>query len=235
MLVKTETSAIICGDAVVKLPDLLENSIDFIFTDPPYGLKIARTFQIAGDEVANDLFSVFVNEATRILKPGACLCCCCGGGGSDEGCVFADWTTKLLNTPKLKFKQMVIWDKGPMGIGWHYRRSYETILVAQKSGAKCRWYDTSHRIENVVRHIRKVPTQSKNKHPAEKPVLLAAYFIKLHTQPSDIVLDPFCGHGSTGVAAVNTKRQFLGIDIEPKYCEMAKWNISQAEHQGKLF
>ena len=46
---------------------------------------------------------------------------------------------------------MVIWDKGKMGMGWHYRRSYETVLVAQKRGGPCKWYDESHKIENIIR------------------------------------------------------------------------------------
>jgi hypothetical protein len=49
------------------------------------------------------------------------------------------------------FKQMVVWDKGPMGMGWHYRRSYETVLVGEKRGGKCRWYDDSQTIENIIR------------------------------------------------------------------------------------
>lgn len=46
---------------------------------------------------------------------------------------------------------MIVWDKGPMGMGWHYRRSYETVLVAEKPGAACRWYDDTNGIENIIR------------------------------------------------------------------------------------
>ena len=49
------------------------------------------------------------------------------------------------------FKQMVVWDKGPIGMGWHYRRSYETVLVGEKPGAACRWFDDSQQIENIIR------------------------------------------------------------------------------------
>lgn len=121
---------------------------------------------------------------------------------------------------------MVVWDKGPIGMGWHYRRSYETVLVGQKRGAACKWYDKTQRIENIIRHIPKIIPQ-KNNHPTEKPVQLAAHFINLHTQPGDLVLDPFCGAGSTLVAAQKLGRNYIGIDLDPKWREAAEVKLSQ--------
>lgn len=98
----------------------------------------------------------------------------------------------------LDFKQMVVWDKGPIGMGWHYRRSYETVLVAQKPGAACKWYDTSQQIENIIRPgsygIRKI-IPGADEHPTPKPVELPAFFIGLHSEPGDLILDPFTGGG----------------------------------------
>ena len=86
----------------------------------------------------------------------AALLAACGGGGPDPQ--FARWALEL--DQHLDFKQMVVWDKGPMGMGWHYRRSYETVLVAQKPGAACRWFDKTNRIENIIRHIPKIIPQA---------------------------------------------------------------------------
>ena len=137
----------------------------------------------------------------------------------------------------LEFKQMVVWDKGPMGMGWHYRRSYETVLVGQKRGGKCRWFDNSHKIENIIRPgdygIKKIIPR-RDQHPTQKPVALGAHFISLHTQPGDTVLDPFMGSGTTGVACVQTGRNFIGIEIEPKYFEIAQARISAAQQQLAL-
>lgn len=127
---------------------------------------------------------------------------------------------------------MVVWDKGPMGMGWHYRRSYETVLVAQVPGAACRWYDDTHAVENIIRPgtaPKIIP--SAEQHPTEKPWQLAAHFIKLHTQPGDLVLDPFCGSGSTGVAAVMLGRRFLGIELDPQYAGMARRRIAGWRHK----
>jgi site-specific DNA-methyltransferase (adenine-specific) len=123
----------------------------------------------------------------------------------------------------LTFKQLVVWDKGPMGMGWHYRRSYETVLVAQKPGAACKWYDETNQIENIIRPGKGIPKiiPRKTQHPTEKPVGLAAHFIGLHTLPGDLVLDPFAGSGSTGEAAHLMGRRFIGIELDPKFHAMA--------------
>jgi site-specific DNA-methyltransferase (adenine-specific) len=125
------------------------------------------------------------------------------------------------------FKQMVVWDKGPMGMGWHYRRSYETVLVGQVPGAACRWYDETNRIENIIRHIPKIIPAASD-HPTPKPPNLAGHFIQLHSQPGDIVLDPFMGSGTTLVAAKNLGRRAIGIEIEERYCEIAVRRLAQS-------
>ena len=117
----------------------------------------------------------------------------------------------------LGFKHMVVWDKGPIGMGFHYRRSYEVVLVSQPiGGGKCNWYDTTKAVENIIRPntgAKKI-IPSKGQHPTEKPWGLAGKFISYHTQAGDTVLDPFVGGGSTGVAAIREDRHFIGSDID---------------------
>jgi site-specific DNA-methyltransferase (adenine-specific) len=234
---------IIQGDCIEEMKKMGDKSADMIFTDPPYGHNnnnngdlianrekalgrgdAGESRPIANDGAeANEVFKVFLVEASRLLKPGCCCCCCGGGGGPDPQ--FARWSLWIDGTDGLDFKQMIIFDKGPMGMGWHYRRSYETVLVAQKRGAACKWFDETNRIENIIRPgdygIRKI-IPSKNQHPTEKPYELAAHFIRLHTQEGDTVLDPFCGSGSTGEACVRLNRKFIGIEIDPQFVDMAE-------------
>ena len=232
-----------CMDILPKIPD---NSVDLVLTDPPYGhnnnsnedliavweracgrgdyIPERDDRPIANDGIeANEMFKLFLPEANRILKPGAVCCCCCCGGGPDPQ--FARWS--LWMDEAMEFKMMVVWDKGPMGMGWHYRRSYETVLIAQKKGAKCRWYDDSHKIENVIRHIPKI-IPSKDQHPTEKPVKLMEHFIQLHTKENDLILDPFMGSGTTAIACINTNRNFIGIELSQEYCNIANQRIHQA-------
>ena len=238
---------VVCADCLDVLKTMPENSVDSVVTDPPYGHNnnnngdlISRWEQalgrgaspveafrpIANDGVeANDLFRASLPEWKRILKPGSCCCCCGGGGGPDPQ--FARWSLWLDEV--LQFKQMIVWDKGPMGMGWHYRRSYETVLVAQKPGAKCRWEDTTKRVENIIRPgdygIRKIIPR-KDQHPTQKPVELAAHFIRLHTKEGDLVLDPFCGVGSTCVAAAQLGRRYIGLDVEQRWVDIARRRLA---------
>ena len=212
------------GDAREIMPFFPDNSIDMIFTDPPYGhnnnnnndlihswekalgmsKEIAPMRPICNDstEDAEKLFAFLMEQAPRLLKEESCCCCCCGGGGG-PGPMFARWSLKM--DQHLTFKQMIVWDKGPMGMGWHYRRSYETILVGHKGN-------------NIPQ---------ANEHPTAKPYQLAGFFIELHSQPHDIIFDPFMGGGSTIEAARKAGRRFIGIEIDPQWLPIAVKRLRQ--------
>jgi len=238
------------ADCLEIMRVMKDKSVDFVFTDPPYGHnnnnngdliqrweaalgkgEVRPAIPIMNDGAeANELFYDALKQFSRILYPGSCCCCCCGGGGGPDP-QFARWS--LWMDEIIGFKQMVIWDKGPMGMGWHYRRSYETVLVGEKPGAKCRWYDESHRVENVIRHIKKIIPRAEQ-HPTEKPVELARHFILLHTRPGDTVLDPFMGSGSTGQACIETGRNFIGIELDPKFYVMAHERLNRCSQDYRL-
>ena len=232
------------GDCLEVMKSIPDNSIDFIFTDPPYGInnnnngslihrreealgrtktvQDARPIMNDGKEEATELFITSLYEYKRILKDRSVCCICSGGGGGTKSVVFVDWVRMIVDV--LTFHQIIIWDKGKIGMGWRYRRSYETALVAHK-GNRMNWYDTSHKVENIIRHIPKI-IPSKDQHPTQKPVALARHFIELHTKPGDTVLDPFVGSGTTGVACMQTGRNFIGIELDPNYYKMAEKRIN---------
>ena len=237
---------IIEGDCLKVMKEFPDNHFDMIFTDPPYGHNnnngdLISRWEAAlgcGDYVperdnrpiandgkeANQLFNDFLIEAKRVLKPGAAICCCCGGGGGPDP-MFARWSLSMDEL--FDFKQMVIWDKGPMGMGWHYRRSYETVLVATKKGGKQYWFDKSMKVENIIRpkKVKKIiPTADQ--HPTQKPVELVELFIEYHTQPGMLVLDPFLGSGTSAVACRRIGRHYTGIELSPEYCEIARKRIA---------
>jgi site-specific DNA-methyltransferase (adenine-specific) len=72
-------------------------------------------------------------------------------------------------------------------------------------------------------------------HPTTKPIELMRWCIENYTNPSDTIFDPFMGSGTTGVACVQLGRNFIGCEIDPKYFEIAKKRIAQAEMQPQLF
>ena len=260
-----ELNKIYQGDYLKIMRGFPDASIDMIFTDPPYGhnnnngdlihnreaaLGLSPSCEsgpqqarpIANDgKEANEIVRSFFAEAKRLLKPGSCCCCCCGGGGGPDP-QFARWSLWLDEV--LDFKQMVIWDKGPMGMGWHYRRSYETVLVAQKPGAACKWYDETNAVENILR-AGAVPKiiPSSDQHPTEKDPRLAMHFIRLHSTPGDVILDPFCGSGSTLDGANRMGRKWIGIELDDQFYAMSTERMNravvlppeQAMEQGRLF
>jgi DNA modification methylase len=245
---REKAGVIYCADCLDVMKAMPDKCVDFIFTDPPYGHNNNNGDMIANWEAiyggtkkvavedyrpiandgpeANELFQSCVSEYARLLANPGC-CCCCGGGGPDPQ--FARWSLWLDKA--IPFKMMVVWDKGPMGMGHHYRRSYETVLVASQ-GSPCKWYDNSNRIENVIRPgymgIAKI-IPSADQHPTQKPIELPKHFIQLHTLPGEIVIDPFLGSGTTAVAAKQLGRQYIGIEIEERYCKIAVDRLRQEE------
>jgi len=226
------------GDCREILPTLADASVDLVITDPPYGHKQndgdlaskLRVFDgrpgnsrpIANDgPEANDFVRFLFEQSARLLSNGGCCCCCCGGGGGPDP-QFARWS--LWMDEFLDFKQMVIWDKGGLGLGWHYRRSYEVVLVGEKKGAPCRWFGGDSQ-SNVIRIPKIIPRDYE--HPTPKPEALMAKFIELHSRSGDLVLDPFCGSGPTLRVAKDLGRRAIGIEIDERWCEMAAKRLQQ--------
>lgn len=238
------------ADCFEVMATLAPGSFAAAITDPPYGHNnnngdLISNWEKAlgvskGDEkprpIANDgkeateIFERFCKEAARLCC--CCCCCCCGGGGPDPQ--FARWA--LILDKYFNFAQQVIWDKGKMGMGWHYRRSTECILVAyNKRLKKAPWYTTSRKIENIIRPgdygIKKI-IPSASDHPTPKPVALFEHFIRLHTPEGGTILDPFAGAGTAGLAAMRTGRKAILIELEERWCEMAAKRLEQERNKA---
>lgn len=212
---------IINGDCLQVMKHIPDNSIDFILTDPPYGIDFLSPITDNHTKIKNDSFDDFklllpdmLSEFKRILKDTAVCCCCCGGGKTPVSQIFTLEAIKYFN-----LIQTVIWDKKTIGLGWRYRPSYETIIILSKSKDNYNFYDNSNCVSNIVRKTTVIP--KKGNHPTPKPVALMEHFIRLHSQVNDIVLDPFMGIGSTCVACKNTNRRYIGIELDDKYFDIA--------------
>jgi len=224
------------------LPD---GSVPMIWTDPPYGHNnnnngdlIHRREVALGqgesppenarpilNDSAEDMERVvrgMLAEAGRVLSPDCCFCCCCCGGGPNPTFArLALW----CDTPPMEFFHAVVWDKGGLGMGWRYRRNYEMVMVAHRRGGKLKWEWSESGLEtaNVIRIGKIIPRADQ--HPTPKPVELVRHFLWLHTAPGDVVLDPFAGAGSTGVACAETGREFIGFELDPHWVNIANAQI----------
>ena len=237
-----EAVTIYHGDCREVLPLLPAESIDIVWTDPPYGhnnnngdlihrweAALGKPQQEHGDArpIANDdgdtmriVVDAALRECVRLLKRDCCCCCCCCCGGGGPKPTFA-WLAERMDRDGLSFFHSVIWDKGGLGMGWRYRRNHEMVMIAHRRGGRLKWeWDGSGpETANVVRIGKIIPDETD--HPTPKPQALIAHFLRLHGKHGDLVLDPFAGHGPTLRVAKDMGMCAIGIEIEERYCEIA--------------
>lgn len=241
-----------CIEYMKTLPDA---SVDMIITDPPYGINfndgdlsarknnvfgckqrsVPRAIMNDGNKEALQLFTQYTKEANRILKAGAFYCVCvCGGGGAQP--LFARWS--LIIDKLMGFNHAVVWDKGGLGMGIQWRRSYEFILIGRKKGQSSHRWNGGKKECNILREGRfnKI-IPNKDQHPTEKPVKLFRYFINLYSNKGDLVFDGFLGSGATAVACVKANRNFIGCELDKQYYDIAQKRIKleQDKKETELF
>jgi len=208
------------GDCLVEMKKIPDQSIDLVLTDPPYGIDYqsnGRTVSKKFDKLQNDAndfrFEIYP-EIKRVLKND-----CVAG----IFCSFKNYAKDYAFLCKhFDIKNCIVWDKGGGGIGDLFHSlstDYEFLLVCHKGNCKIRG-----KREGSVWSIGKV-NPNIMRHPTEKPTSLCFKFIEKFSDSDTIILDPFMGSGTTGEAAKRLGRNFIGIEIEPKYFNIAKRRI----------
>lgn len=214
------------GDAVAWLRTLPDASVDLVVTDPPYESlekhrAIGTTTRLKHSKASsNDWFQIFPNErfrelfieSHRVLKKHA------------HFYLYCDPETMFVAKPAaeeagFKFWKPLIWDKRKIGMGYHYRARYECILFFEKGKRKLNDLGRADVIECPRVH---------GGYPAEKPTEVSEILITQSTEPGDLVIDPFMGSGSVGVAAVTSGRHFLGNDLCNEAVDITKERLLRA-------
>jgi site-specific DNA-methyltransferase (adenine-specific) len=213
-------------DAVAWLRSLPPESADLLITDPPYESlekhrAIGTTTRLKHSKASsNDWFRIFPNvrfpelfeAAYGALKRNAHLY------------LFCDPETMFIAKPigeaaGFKFWKPLIWDKRTIGMGYHYRARYETILFFEKG--KRRLADLG------VPDIIQVP-RIRGGYPTEKPAAVGDVLVRQSSALGDLVIDPFMGSGAFGVAAIRAGRNFLGNDIGKTAVRLARARLREA-------
>ena len=243
------------GDHLALLASLAPDSVDCIWTDPPYFLSNGGTTCQAGKRVAvnkggwdrsqgiaaDHAFNRnWLAACRRVLKPSGTIWV----SGTHHvylsvGMALMELDFRLLND--------IVWEKPnpPPNLGCRcFTHATEMVLWASKArkGASTRYtfnyadmktHNGGRQMKNVWRFTAPGKTEkSHGKHPTQKPLALIERCLLASTQPGDVVLDPFAGSASTGVAALALGRRFIGVEIDPVYCQLASKRLMAADLAG---
>ena len=205
------------GDCLDIIPTFPSNSVDLVLTDPPFFMP-AQHYQSRMKWQRNyaDLspLKIFWREVTkevvRVLKPTGHFLTFCN---CDSYPVFFE---PMYN----QFDKLValVWNKKQVGLGNIWRHQHELIIAA-------RWKESKINVDGKLRAdvLSYQPTRSQNrKHPVEKPWELLSELISPITLEGDVVLDPFCGSGTTLKAAKILGRNYIGVDLNANYVDISK-------------
>lgn len=148
---------------------------------------------------------------------------------AEEAYVFTDWkmwthTADAVEEGGFRVRNMLVWDKEQMGMGMPWRNQHELIVFGKRNPASI----MTGKFGNVLRH----PRTGNVNHPTEKPIGVLRALIE--NSEARVFIDPFMGSGSTGVAAVQMKRTFIGVEIDEAHFATACRRIEQAQRQGDL-
>lgn len=140
-----------------------------------------------------------------------------------------------IEAGKAKYKRACIWvkpDSAPQFNGQGPAMGAECFVTAWCGSGFSAWNGGGSR--NVFTHLSNAPDRH-GEHPTEKPISLMCEIIEKFTNPGDVILDPFMGSGSTGVAAVRLGRKFIGIEKDQRFFEIATDRISDALARPDMF
>ncbi len=226
---------VVCGDC--RDPEILATALAgrpaaALITDPPYGVdyqgKSSSHLKIAGDNAAglSDLLSAAFTSINTVLEPGASIYVFHPAGPLSltfgRAICDAGWN----------FRQSLVWNKGTAVLGRSdYQYAHEPIIYAAKQQLAGKGGTAWHggRDQTSVMDIPR-PRASKE-HPTMKPVALLEVLLKNSTARGQLVLDPFLGSGSLLVAAERLGRRCVGVEIEPRYVQVAirRWEVLTGE------
>jgi site-specific DNA-methyltransferase (adenine-specific) len=208
------------GDCLERMKEIESGSVDMILTDPPYGMDLQSNHRKEKhNKIKNDTdlswLDVWTDELFRVSADNTAHYVFCSFHNVDK--------FKQSLERKFKIKNMLVWEKNNTSMGdlkGDFAPKYEMIIFIQKG----RKLINGKRDANIL----KFKKTGNKLHPTQKPVDLLEYLLAKFSNKRDVILDPFMGSGSTGVAAKNLNRNFIGIEMDEGYFKIAQDRIENA-------
>ena len=243
MATKQQIYQIAQGDSHELIKSIPDHGVDFILTDPPYNLAqhstgnipLPRRSAMNNDLAPWDLIEFkpeeWIAEFLRILKPTGNLF------------IFTSYNQigkwyELLDH-KFDATNFMVWHKtnpAPKIFKAGFLNSCELIYTCWNKGHTWNYINQAEMHNFIESSICMKPERlSDPKHPTQKPVAILKKLITIASNENDVIFDPFMGVGSTGVAAIELGRKFIGFEIAPEYFAAAEKRIKNAHMQQSLF
>jgi len=204
---------VVQGNCVDILSQLPSASIDMVLTDPPY---IARYVSRTGQKIVNDDRADWLQPAFsqifRVLK-------------RDTFCIsFYGWhhVDKFMHA----WRHAGFRPAGHLVFQKHYASNKRFVAYSHEQ-AYLLAKGNPRLPESPIRDVQQWQYTGNKFHPTEKPVANLVTLIEAFSLPESVVLDPFCGSGSTLVAAAKSNRKYIGIELSPEHSETAKWRTQK--------
>ncbi len=230
-----------------KMDELPDNSIHLVVTSPPYNVGKEYDRDLTLDEYLEFLKRVW-KEVYRVLVPGGRVCINVANLGRKPYIPLHAYIIKDMLDLGFLMRGEIIWNKGPSAspsTAWGswcsatnptLRDIHEYILVfskgtfSRKNPNKRKSAITRDEFLEFTKSVWTFPAVSAKEvgHPAPFPVELPYRLIQLYTFEGEVVLDPFMGSGQTAIAAIKTKRHYVGYEIEEEYVKLAERRIKKA-------
>ena len=234
------TSEIYCADAFRKVGEFKQQGlkVNHIITDPPYNISKKNNFSsMKGShrkgidfgewDKGFDLTGWIADYADLLDRNGSMI-------------IFCDWKSlsdiiRRLNACGMAGKDLIVWQKSnpmPRNVNRRYVQDREYAIWAVKKKAK--WVFNKPEDKPYLRSLYETPTvlgKERTKHPTQKSLALMEELIRIHTNEGEIVLDPFMGSGTTGVACAKLGRSFIGIEKDAEYFKIASNRINERQRE----
>lgn len=235
------------------MSDIPDNSVNLMITSPPYNVGKEYDDDLSIEEYRELLKNVF-QETYNKLATGGRACVNIANVGRKPYIPLHSLIIDIMLDIGYIMRGEIIWDKSASVGGscawgsWQsasnpvLRDVHEYILVFCKDSYSKKKVkvkkDTITRDDFLswTKSVWTFPTESAKKigHPAPFPIELPHRLINLYTYEKDVVLDPFCGSGTTCIAAIQNNRNYIGYDIVEEYVDLSNKRISQLKNQSKL-